>query len=147
MKTGHDSLGTKQLYLIMVLLQIKGFVNCTHVNMGSTSIICIISTACVVFCSFKKLCEEAFLKLRESGPLFLNLFTMMMSCGIPELQTRDDISYIRYSCMTVCDIYILHLLYYNFLGMLFVLVSRGRRHWRTFVVNSANLCATRGVYH
>ena len=48
------------------------------------------------YCRFKKLCEEAFLKLRESGPLFLNLFTMMMSCGIPELQTRDDISYIRY---------------------------------------------------
>lgn len=51
----------------------------------------------VWFCSFKKLCEEAFLKLRDSGPLFLNLFTMMMSCGIPELQTRDDISYIRYT--------------------------------------------------
>lgn len=33
--------------------------------------------------------------MRERGPLFLNLFTMMLSCGIPELRTRDDISYIR----------------------------------------------------
>lgn len=53
----------------------------------------------IVCYRFKKLCEEAFLKLRESGPLFLNLFTMMMSCGIPELQNRDDISYIRYMYM------------------------------------------------
>ena len=51
-------------------------------------------------CRFKKLCEDAFLKLRENGTLFLNLFTMMMSCGIPELQNRDDISYIR--CVCVC---------------------------------------------
>ncbi len=45
--------------------------------------------------SFKKLCEDAFLKMRDCGPLFLNLFTMMLSCGIPELRTRADISYIR----------------------------------------------------
>ncbi len=44
---------------------------------------------------FKLLCEDAFLKLREHGALFLNLFTMMLSCGIPELRTRADISYIR----------------------------------------------------
>ena len=35
------------------------------------------------------------MKLRERGVLFINLFTMMMSCGIPELQTTSDISYIR----------------------------------------------------
>ena len=44
---------------------------------------------------FKMLCEEAFLKLRERGVLFINLFTMMVSCGIPELQDTEDISYIR----------------------------------------------------
>ena len=46
-------------------------------------------------CRFKKTCEEAFLKLREKGSLFINLFTMMLSTGIPELKTTDDISYIR----------------------------------------------------
>ena len=45
--------------------------------------------------SFKLLCEDAFLRLREHGALFLNLFTMMLSCGIPELRTKDDIYYIR----------------------------------------------------
>ena len=44
---------------------------------------------------FKRLCEDAFLKLRDRGDLFINLFTMMLSCGIPELRTIDDISYIR----------------------------------------------------
>ena len=46
-------------------------------------------------CSFKRLCEDAFLKMRDRGTLFLNLFTMMLSCGIPELRTRADIMYIR----------------------------------------------------
>ena len=51
-------------------------------------------------CSFKRLCEDAFLKMRDRGPLFLNLFTMMLSCGIPELRTRADISYIRWVILT-----------------------------------------------
>lgn len=33
--------------------------------------------------------------LRNSGELFINLFTMMKSCGIPELRNADDIGYIR----------------------------------------------------
>ena len=40
------------------------------------------------------LCEEAFLILRQQGSLFINLFTMMMSTGIPELRSVDDIRYI-----------------------------------------------------
>ena len=44
---------------------------------------------------FQKLCERAFLLLRKKGPLFINLFTMMLSTGIPELRTVDDIHYIR----------------------------------------------------
>lgn len=35
------------------------------------------------------------MKLRDRGPLFINLFSMMLSCGIPELRTSDDINYIR----------------------------------------------------
>ena len=35
------------------------------------------------------------MKLRDQGPLFINLFSMMLSCGIPELRTSDDINYIR----------------------------------------------------
>ena len=44
---------------------------------------------------FRQLCEDAFLKLRDRGDLFITLFTMMLPCGIPELQTLDDITYIR----------------------------------------------------
>ena len=33
--------------------------------------------------------------LRQKGPLFINLFIMMLSTGIPELRTVDDIRYIR----------------------------------------------------
>ena len=44
---------------------------------------------------FKVLCENAFKILRRQGTLFINLFTMMMSTGIPELRSLDDIRYIN----------------------------------------------------
>ncbi|XP_065886495.1 phosphatidylinositol 4,5-bisphosphate 3-kinase catalytic subunit beta isoform-like [Dysidea avara] len=47
------------------------------------------------FKKFKQLCEKAFLELRKKGDLFINLFCMMLSTGIPELRSIDDISYIR----------------------------------------------------
>eukprot|EP00731_Ephydatia_muelleri_P037245 Em0427g2a len=47
------------------------------------------------FLKFKKLCEDAFIHLRKHGVLFINLFTMMLSTGIPELKTTDDIMYIK----------------------------------------------------
>lgn len=44
---------------------------------------------------FKQTCEEAFKKLRNHGSLFINLFSLMLSCEIPELTTPNDINYIR----------------------------------------------------
>ncbi|KAK3090339.1 hypothetical protein FSP39_011033 [Pinctada imbricata] len=47
------------------------------------------------FKKFQELCCQAYLILRQSANLMISLFTMMLSCGIPELQTLDDISYLR----------------------------------------------------
>ncbi|XP_060062464.1 phosphatidylinositol 4,5-bisphosphate 3-kinase catalytic subunit alpha isoform-like [Ylistrum balloti] len=47
------------------------------------------------FKKFAQMCVEAYLVLRENAHLLINLFTMMLSCGIPELQSLDDISYLR----------------------------------------------------
>ena len=44
---------------------------------------------------FKKLCEDAFQILRKHGDLFINLFAMMLSTGIPELRTAQDVDYVR----------------------------------------------------
>ena len=44
---------------------------------------------------FRKLCEDAFLLLRRKGTLLINLFAMMLSTGIPELTSLDDINYVR----------------------------------------------------
>jgi len=49
----------------------------------------------IVFNRFRQKCETAFLELRKKGDLFINLFCMMLSTGIPELRSIDDISYIR----------------------------------------------------
>lgn len=47
------------------------------------------------FKKFQQLCCEAYLIIRKNAYLFINLMTMMLSCGIPELQSLDDISYLR----------------------------------------------------
>lgn len=44
---------------------------------------------------FQKLCVNAYLVLRKQADLIINLLTMMLSCGIPELQSLDDIGYVR----------------------------------------------------
>lgn len=47
------------------------------------------------FKRFEALCVKAFNLLRKEAALFLNLFALMLSSGIPELRTVDDISYLR----------------------------------------------------
>ena len=42
-----------------------------------------------------ELCGKAYLCLREHATVFITIFTMMLSCGIPELQSLDDIGYLR----------------------------------------------------
>ena len=44
---------------------------------------------------FRNLCEKAFVMLRRRGDLFINLFAMMLSTGIPELRSADDVNYVR----------------------------------------------------
>ncbi|RWS15774.1 Phosphatidylinositol-4:5-bisphosphate 3-kinase catalytic subunit alpha-like isoform [Dinothrombium tinctorium] len=47
------------------------------------------------FEEFTKLCGAAYLSLRKHANLLITLFTMMLSTGIPELQSIDDIGYLR----------------------------------------------------
>ncbi|GFS05073.1 phosphatidylinositol-4,5-bisphosphate 3-kinase catalytic subunit alpha isoform [Elysia marginata] len=47
------------------------------------------------FKEFQELCGQAYLILRKHANLIITLFTMMLQCGIPELQSLDDIGYIR----------------------------------------------------
>jgi phosphatidylinositol-4,5-bisphosphate 3-kinase len=47
------------------------------------------------FKEFRNLCEKAFVILRRRGDLFINLFAMMLSTGIPELRSADDVNYVR----------------------------------------------------
>ncbi|KCV71632.1 hypothetical protein H696_01050 [Fonticula alba] len=44
---------------------------------------------------FQDLCVQAYLIVRRDARLFLNLFAMMLSTGIPELKHADDIGYLR----------------------------------------------------
>ena len=44
---------------------------------------------------FQQLCGKAYLALHQNANLLIALFTMMLSTGIPELQSMDDISYLR----------------------------------------------------
>ena len=50
-----------------------------------------------------ELCGKAYLCLRSHANVFITLFTMMLSCGIPELQSLDDIGYIR-KCLNYTDV-------------------------------------------
>jgi phosphatidylinositol kinase/protein kinase (PI-3 family) len=47
------------------------------------------------FAFFQDLCVRAYLVLRRKANLFLNLFAMMLSTGIPELKSAEDIAYLR----------------------------------------------------
>ncbi|KAK9501564.1 hypothetical protein O3M35_012267 [Rhynocoris fuscipes] len=44
---------------------------------------------------FQRLCEQAFLILRRHGSLILSLFAMMISTGLPELSSENDLNYLR----------------------------------------------------
>ncbi|XP_077998659.1 phosphatidylinositol 4,5-bisphosphate 3-kinase catalytic subunit beta isoform-like [Glandiceps talaboti] len=47
------------------------------------------------FDKFREYCEQAYLILRRKGVLFINLFAMMLSTGLPELSRLEDIDYLR----------------------------------------------------
>lgn len=45
--------------------------------------------------SFKEICERAYLIIRSRAHLLIQLFTMMLSSGIPQLNNVSDIDYIK----------------------------------------------------
>ncbi|XP_065568407.1 phosphatidylinositol 4,5-bisphosphate 3-kinase catalytic subunit alpha isoform-like [Artemia franciscana] len=47
------------------------------------------------FQTFQELCGRAYMILRKHANLLITLFTMMLPTGIPELQSIDDIGYLR----------------------------------------------------
>ncbi|GFY47911.1 phosphatidylinositol 4,5-bisphosphate 3-kinase catalytic subunit beta isoform [Trichonephila inaurata madagascariensis] len=47
------------------------------------------------FSRFQQCCEQAFMTLRRRGPLVISLFAMMLSTGIPELNSEKDLDYLR----------------------------------------------------
>lgn len=47
------------------------------------------------FAQFQKLCGEAYLALRKHANLLITLFTMMLPTGITELQSINDVEYLR----------------------------------------------------
>eukprot|EP01133_Synstelium_polycarpum_P010564 gene10564-12289_t len=49
------------------------------------------------FVQFVNYCCTAYNILRRNAKLFMNLFAMMVSTGIPELQSMDDLNYLRES--------------------------------------------------
>eukprot|EP01102_Stenamoeba_stenopodia_P009928 TRINITY_DN2950_c0_g4_i1.p1 TRINITY_DN2950_c0_g4~~TRINITY_DN2950_c0_g4_i1.p1 ORF type:complete len:949 (+),score=178.17 TRINITY_DN2950_c0_g4_i1:889-3735(+) len=49
------------------------------------------------YLKFQRICKQAYNILRHNSTTFINLFQMMVSTGIPELQTSDDINYLRES--------------------------------------------------
>ncbi|XP_068601187.1 phosphatidylinositol 4,5-bisphosphate 3-kinase catalytic subunit beta isoform [Brachionichthys hirsutus] len=47
------------------------------------------------FDSFRQYCEEAYLILRKNGNLFITLFALMLTAGLPELTSVKDIQYLK----------------------------------------------------
>jgi len=47
------------------------------------------------FSTFVQLCCDGYNIIRRHANVFINLFAMMLSTGIPELQSEDDIQYLR----------------------------------------------------
>ena len=48
-----------------------------------------------LFKDFEKLCTKAYNELRKHSNLLITLFSLMLSCGIPELEVEDDIGWLR----------------------------------------------------
>lgn len=46
-----------------------------------------------------ELCGKAYLYLRRHANLIISLFSMMLSSGMPELQSADDVEYLRKTLM------------------------------------------------
>lgn len=49
----------------------------------------------ILACSFRQYCEKAYLILRKNGNLFITLFALMLTAGLPELTSVKDIQYLK----------------------------------------------------
>lgn len=49
----------------------------------------------IEFKKFKHLCESAYMSIRRYSHLIINLFSLMLSSDMPELQSIEDIMYLR----------------------------------------------------
>lgn len=47
------------------------------------------------FEAFRNLCEKSYMTIRRYSHLIINLFTLMLSSDMPELQSIEDILYLR----------------------------------------------------
>ena len=47
------------------------------------------------FLAFKYLCEKSYMTIRRYSHLIINLFALMLSSDMPELQSIEDILYLR----------------------------------------------------
>lgn len=56
------------------------------------------------FRQFEELCVRSFLILRKNVNLLLALFSLMVDCGIPELQNVDDLAWMQNALM-VCALF------------------------------------------
>ncbi|XP_069793565.1 phosphatidylinositol 4,5-bisphosphate 3-kinase catalytic subunit gamma isoform-like [Narcine bancroftii] len=55
------------------------------------------------FQRFKDTCIQAYLSLRAHAPLLINLFSLMLLTGIPELSCAEDIAYLQEALMVGSD--------------------------------------------
>ena len=49
----------------------------------------------IEFANFRKLCEDAYIVIRRYSRLIINLVMLMLSSDMPELQSVEDIMYLR----------------------------------------------------
>ncbi|MBN3312706.1 PK3CA kinase, partial [Atractosteus spatula] len=68
----------------------KGTPECTKTKEFESVIMCLINSA-----RFQEMCYKAYLAIRQHANLFINLFSLLLGCGMPELQSFDDIAYLR----------------------------------------------------
>lgn len=56
-----------------------------------------------LYAQFVETCQRAYNIVRKHAHMFINLFMMMLSTGIPELQNEEDIAYMCNSLLTGAD--------------------------------------------
>ena len=71
------------------------------------------------------MCYKAYLAIRQHASLFINLFSLLLGCGMPELQSFDDIAYLRKTLALGTCLSLYHSLYLSVSPP----VSTPRRLW------------------